>query len=952
MKLTLYWNYATRSLARGGQRTLLAIFSIAVGVMAVVALQLVGLSINGALTGNIVSVNGGDLRTDTRIQPLTQQDLTYFDQLKSQGKISEYATANSYEANLTLPDGSVENFTMLAVSSNYPIAGNADFTNPSGTTIQNVVKGTTVAIESRLNTDIKGSIGSTFQAALTDGRVVSFTIGGIYKDGGGYTTKEIIISQDTLNAVLLNGKTVPPSYSTVYANVRGGNAANVKTLISDHFPSATVTTVQDQLQQQQANVSNIRLFLQIVGLVALFIGGIGIINTMQVLLRRRQLEIAMLKTNGYRQGDLYSMFGLEAALLGLTGGIFGTGLGVGASIIVRQVMHSLFFISLPTIYDPLTIASGVAIGLATAAIFGILPIVQASQVRPLAVLRDMSESTPSSILLTISLLALLSVLFVGLASTILGNLVTAIIVVYGGALLIGALAIGFGLLVMAISKLPVYESPTFKILIWIGIAVGALIASAILAAILSAIGGGAVYLANKLGNSVIGTYVLVVLGGLGLVLISSSVVFFLATLLDTIVMFLPRSWKTAVMFAFRNIGRTRARTTATVTALFVGVFAIGLIVVLGQGIKDSINSILANTFTRNTFVIVPPFEQAKAKQVLDTAPGVSKDKTISNLVTANLIPQSVAGTDFNTLLKEAKPKVFRDQTQIGQIGLIISLSSMQGYNVASGSTNDLPPNDVGVITSGRDLTAIDAGTNNVVVPNYLNLPPANMKVGDTIILKSRTGATIALNVVGFWNGQSTSTATSFAEIWSDVSAVQKIGDGQSIVVFSAKVNPDNVNALRKTLSKEAPGAQLLSIADITNLVSQVLNNIIVMLSTIASLAMIAGLVIIANAVALGMLERRREIGILKSVGHTSGSILSTVLIENGTIGLMGSLVAMTLVGGAITLLSTLVFKTSIVVGLSLVGIIILATTTITLIIAATIAWSATRVRPLEVLRYE
>src|SRR5213083_3010250 len=62
MKLGLYWSYATRSLARGGQRTVLAIFCVAVGVMAIVALQLVGLSVNQALLGNIVEANGGDVR--------------------------------------------------------------------------------------------------------------------------------------------------------------------------------------------------------------------------------------------------------------------------------------------------------------------------------------------------------------------------------------------------------------------------------------------------------------------------------------------------------------------------------------------------------------------------------------------------------------------------------------------------------------------------------------------------------------------------------------------------------------------------------------------------------------------------------------------------------------------------------------------------------------------------
>ena len=41
-RLALYLRYATRSLRRGGQRTVLGVFCIAVGVMAVVALRLAG----------------------------------------------------------------------------------------------------------------------------------------------------------------------------------------------------------------------------------------------------------------------------------------------------------------------------------------------------------------------------------------------------------------------------------------------------------------------------------------------------------------------------------------------------------------------------------------------------------------------------------------------------------------------------------------------------------------------------------------------------------------------------------------------------------------------------------------------------------------------------------------------------------------------------------------------
>ena len=61
MKASMYFNYTSRSLFRGGQRTILAVFCVAVGVMAIVSLQLVGQMINNAFTGNVRDANGGDI---------------------------------------------------------------------------------------------------------------------------------------------------------------------------------------------------------------------------------------------------------------------------------------------------------------------------------------------------------------------------------------------------------------------------------------------------------------------------------------------------------------------------------------------------------------------------------------------------------------------------------------------------------------------------------------------------------------------------------------------------------------------------------------------------------------------------------------------------------------------------------------------------------------------------
>jgi len=101
-----------------------------------------------------------------------------------------------------------------------------------------------------------------------------------------------------------------------------------------------------------------------------------------------------------------------------------------------------------------------------------------------------------------------------------------------------------------------------------------------------------------------------------------------------------------------------------------------------------------------------------------------------------------------------------------------------------------------------------------------------------------------------------------------------------------------------------------------------------------------------------MLERRRELGILKSVGYTSGTVLSEVMLENGVVGAVSALLAMLLVTGAITLLGSLIFNLAFSVSSLIVISLIAGSALLAMLTAALVAWGSVRVRPLEVLRYE
>ena len=156
------------------------------------------------------------------------------------------------------------------------------------------------------------------------------------------------------------------------------------------------------------------------------------------------------------------------------------------------------------------------------------------------------------------------------------------------------------------------------------------------------------------------------------------------------------------------------------------------------------------------------------------------------------------------------------------------------------------------------------------------------------------------------------------------------------------------------LNRIAPNASVQNLSDAGVSFLQQVTSFLNVVIAVASLSLIAGVIIIANAVALAMLERRRELGILKSVGYTSGTILSQVLIENGITGSVGAFIATLLAAGGVTLGSKVFFQNNLTLSMQPVVIVsmIVGPLLLAILTAVLVAWNAVRVRPLMVLRYE
>ena len=516
------------------------------------------------------------------------------------------------------------------------------------------------------------------------------------------------------------------------------------------------------------------------------------------------------------------------------------------------------------------------------------------------------------------LYALVAALFIGLSASILDDFFLALQVVLYSLIGLVILAGLFSLLLLVIGHVPVPErfTPRYTIAVAAAVAVAALIT--------------------------------VALRGVGTVLL-------VATGAGFVVVLLPRSQRTVVKLALRSIGRARARTSGTLVALFAGVFTIGLIVVVGQDISAEISNALSNLASYNVFVIASARDASSAVNATQNLNGLQGRRVTQDLQTR---PVSVNGVPF---AQAVGPQTPAGQQRGQREGALFELTGVEGYNLAGNEVPNAtlaPQRRRSDLSSGRELQPSDAGTTNVMVISQLQNAPLNMRLGDHVeVENTATNRSVTLNVIGFYTPASRTNGSIqinffFEPILADRGVITQLGGEQALSIVALKLNPDTKDAALHSIQTAAPNATVLDLSDLGALVQQVLGNLVDLLIGIASLALFAGVVIIANTVALAMLERRREIGILKSTGYTSRSVLAQVLLENGVVGGIGGVVGMAMVSAAAALLGSLALKTPLAVSTPTVLVIIAGVILLTMLVSAIVAWGPSRVRPLEVLRYE
>jgi putative ABC transport system permease protein len=416
--------------------------SVAFGVMSLIGMTMLSEAIFDVLLIDPRREIGGDAELSREGRYLSGEDLARIEGYVESGEIAQWTRVADTDAILLkrIDSGQVT-FLRSSVGvepDRYPLVG--DLKLRSGALPAEVLRNPGDVIVTRdLADDLELVPGDTvLVGSQLGGEPQAVRVVGVAVQTPSMWGTSLYYSLDT--ASMLTGHPRPVTAVNVIWG-EGGEEARA-TLAEDGWRVSAPDTLPQARVEMRAMFN---LMLKGSGILGLMVGGIGIANTMQVLLRRRREEVGVLKTLGYARRDIMLLFVLETALIGFVGSLLGAAAGVVLSVLLTQVASNVVTLFLTWKIRAGLIVGGIAVGLVTTILFAVNAILQAADVRPSDVFRQLPISARGAgrrrkMVRSLFTFGAMAVPFWAIAGGVLGSLWQGAVVI--GAALVGLVVVG------------------------------------------------------------------------------------------------------------------------------------------------------------------------------------------------------------------------------------------------------------------------------------------------------------------------------------------------------------------------------------------------------------------------------------------------------------------------------------------------------------------------------
>jgi len=307
-----------------------------------------------------------------------------------------------------------------------------------------------------------------------------------------------------------------------------------------------------------------------------------------------------------------------------------------------------------------------------------------------------------------------------------------------------------------------------------------------------------------------------------------------------------RAFGTVGRLAEQNAVRNPRRTAATASALMIGLTLVSAMSIVGASAKTSIDKTIAESFA--------------ADFVVSNAIGVPFSPEVSDRVA------QVPGVESVARVRYVPSEVDGDRAAVGAVEPTL-LTDVVGVDVTRGSAGDL--------------------SRRAVLVEQQRAKEAGLSVGDTVSMRLPAGKR-EFRVVGLFE-QSPSVATSWlTSLEAMEAAAVAPADSYAYVTVADGADAEQVQDRIDEVIADLPTITLKDQAEFAAEQRAPIDQMLMLIYALLGLAVVIAVLGIVNTLALSVIERTREVGLLRAVGLSRRQLRRMVRLESTVIALLGA----------------------------------------------------------------
>ena len=158
-----------------------------------------------------------------------------------------------------------------------------------------------------------------------------------------------------------------------------------------------ITTISGRKENLKEAYSSLNYFLNLVALISLLLGCIGVASSVFIYIKTKIPSIAIFRCLGMQRKEAFFIYFMQIFVLGFLGVLIGALLGTLVQLYLPKLFNDFLPFEVTTQISWRSIAEGIGIGTIVTLLFSLLPLTEVWQISPLKTLRSSDDTEGSKL---------------------------------------------------------------------------------------------------------------------------------------------------------------------------------------------------------------------------------------------------------------------------------------------------------------------------------------------------------------------------------------------------------------------------------------------------------------------------------------------------------------------------------------------------------------------------